>query len=274
MTGVWSLWYGTPIQGSSISDLVNDVVRTRRGFSPTGRDDFTRVLAKLNTPEDFIRNEGRRKLMALHKIEDILPPSTPSLPTLQPSPPSRPRKRLISPTLQRRGLKGPPPGKRDASIDDGKWLKAKEDREDGSTLNTPKSLVPDLPKKSWRAFPSQDIPSLFNYGHVYHYALESLPTCSDKYDKEDEDDQGLGHMTDKPFKNGRKKYIATVSQKASLTEVDVDWLTRHLGHDVRLHREFYRLHESTAELAKVSKLLLAVDNGSLETLKGKTPWPN
>lgn len=92
----------------------------------------------------------------------------------------------------------------DASIDDGKWLKAKEDREDGSTLNTPKSLVPDLPKKSWRAFPSQDIPSLFNYGHVYHYALESLPTCSDKYDKEDEDDQGLGNMTDKPFKNGRK----------------------------------------------------------------------
>ncbi|KAK3720534.1 hypothetical protein QZH41_001987 [Actinostola sp. cb2023] len=103
---------GTPIQGSSISDLVNDVLRTRRGFSPAGRDDFTRVLAKLNTPEDFIRNEGRRKLMALHKIDESLPPSTPSLPTLHPSPPSRPRKRPISPALQKRGLKGPPPGKR------------------------------------------------------------------------------------------------------------------------------------------------------------------
>ncbi|KAK3724615.1 hypothetical protein QZH41_011044 [Actinostola sp. cb2023] len=67
-----------------------------------------------------------------------------------------------------------------------------------------------------------------------------------------------------------RKYIATVSQTAALTEVDVDWLARHLGHDVRVHREFYRLHESTAELAKVSKLLLAVDNGNLESLKGKT----
>ena len=103
---------GTPIQGSSISDLVNDVLRTRKGFSPAGRDDFTRVLAELNTPEDFIRNEGRRKLMALHKIKESLPPSTPSLPTLQPSPPGRPRKRPISPALQRRGLKGSPPGKK------------------------------------------------------------------------------------------------------------------------------------------------------------------
>ncbi|KAK3751113.1 hypothetical protein QZH41_016240 [Actinostola sp. cb2023] len=67
-----------------------------------------------------------------------------------------------------------------------------------------------------------------------------------------------------------RKYIATVSQTAALTEVDVDWLARHLGHDVRVHRDFYRLHESTAELAKVSKLLLAVDNGNLESLKGKT----
>ena len=55
-----------------------------------------------------------------------------------------------------------------------------------------------------------------------------------------------------------RKYIATVSQTAALTEVDVDWPARHLGRDVRVHREFYRFHESTTELAKVSKLSLAV----------------
>ncbi|KAK2565527.1 hypothetical protein P5673_010614 [Acropora cervicornis] len=67
-----------------------------------------------------------------------------------------------------------------------------------------------------------------------------------------------------------RKYIATVSQAAALTEVDVDWLARHLGHDVRVHREFYRLHESTAELAKVCKLLMAVDSGNIKGVLGKS----
>ena len=66
-----------------------------------------------------------------------------------------------------------------------------------------------------------------------------------------------------------RKYIATVSQAAALTEVGVDWLARHLGHDVRIHREFYRLHESTAELAKVSKLLMAVDSGNVKDVVGE-----
>ena len=67
-----------------------------------------------------------------------------------------------------------------------------------------------------------------------------------------------------------RKYIATVSQAAALTEVDVDWLARHLGHDVRVHRDFYRLHESTTELAKVSKLLMAVDSGNIRGVVGKS----
>jgi hypothetical protein len=61
-----------------------------------------------------------------------------------------------------------------------------------------------------------------------------------------------------------------VSQAAALTEMDFDWLARHLGHDVRVHREFYRLHESTVELAKISKLLFAVDHGSIDQLAGKS----
>ena len=67
-----------------------------------------------------------------------------------------------------------------------------------------------------------------------------------------------------------RKYIATVSQAAALTEVDVDWLVRHLVHDVRVQREFYRLHESTTELAKVSKLLMAVDSGNIRGVVGKS----
>ena len=44
----------------------------------------------------------------------------------------------------------------------------------------------------------------------------------------------------------------------------------HLGHDVMVHRDFYRLHESTTELAKVSKLLMAVDSGNIRGVVGKS----
>lgn len=67
-----------------------------------------------------------------------------------------------------------------------------------------------------------------------------------------------------------RKYIATISQVLSLKETEVDWLARHLGHDIRVHRDFYRLHESTIEIAKVSKLLLTVDQGKTGKFAGKT----
>lgn len=67
-----------------------------------------------------------------------------------------------------------------------------------------------------------------------------------------------------------RKYIATISQVLALKENEVDWLARHLGHDTRVHREFYRLHESTIEIAKVSKLLIAVDKGQTTKWAGKT----
>ena len=67
-----------------------------------------------------------------------------------------------------------------------------------------------------------------------------------------------------------RKYIATISQVLSLKETEVDWLARHFGHDIRIHRDFYRLHESTIETAKVSKLLLTVDQGETRKFTGKT----
>lgn len=62
----------------------------------------------------------------------------------------------------------------DPGINGGKWLKAKEDREHGSNLTDHKSLVPDPPQKNWRVFPSYDIPSLFNYGHIVCVAKSRL----------------------------------------------------------------------------------------------------
>ena len=53
--------------------------------------------------------------------------------------------------------------------------------------------------------PVTDILLLFNYGHVYHHALESHPALpSQEKDEDDDVYNSLGHMTDKPFSAGCK----------------------------------------------------------------------
>ena len=65
--------------------------------------------------------------------------------------------------------------KLDPSIDNGKWFASKVLKEssylqENGNLTSP----PFIPSTGRRAFPSNNIPSLFNYGHVHYYALESI----------------------------------------------------------------------------------------------------
>ena len=90
----------------------------------------------------------------------------------------------------------------DLAIDHGKWFAAKVLQENSDVKTNSGSIsIPCIPSTGWRVFPSQNIPSLFNYGHVHYYVLESIQNVADH--PEDNED-GLGHMTDKPLKNGRK----------------------------------------------------------------------
>lgn len=66
-----------------------------------------------------------------------------------------------------------------------------------------------------------------------------------------------------------RKYVATVSQVLNMDENEMDWLASHLGHDIKVHRKFYRMKEDHVELAKVSKLLLAIDRGQIHKYAGK-----
>ena len=38
----------------------------------------------------------------------------------------------------------------------------------------------------------------------------------------------------------------------------IRWLTEHLAYNLDVHREYYRLRESTVELIEVSRLLMAI----------------
>ena len=65
------------------------------------------------------------------------------------------------------------------------------------------------------------------------------------------------------------KYMATVVQMSDLNSNEIEWLANHLGHDVDIYQEYYRLYDNATELSKVSRLLLAVDSGKGEAFKGK-----
>ena len=96
----------------------------------------------------------------------------------------------------------------DVSIDGVKWYAAKALRENSVTQMSEgkRKCIEDIPivplPPDWNNFQSKDIPSYFNYGHIHHYALESIEGLVTDYDEDGDCD--LGHMTDKPLKNGRK----------------------------------------------------------------------
>lgn len=58
-----------------------------------------------------------------------------------------------------------------------------------------------------------------------------------------------------------RKYFATVCQIMNLSDVQLEEVANHMGHKLTVHRRFYRLQHDIIELAKVSKLLLAIENG-------------
>lgn len=66
-----------------------------------------------------------------------------------------------------------------------------------------------------------------------------------------------------------RKHAATLSTVLNMTNTEMDQLATFLGHDIRIHREFYRLPEKTLQLAKISKVLMALENGRLAEFHGK-----
>lgn len=67
----------------------------------------------------------------------------------------------------------------------------------------------------------------------------------------------------------RLRKVATLSMALNLKENKMEQLATCLGHDICVHQEFYRLPGSTMHLAKVSKLLMAMDKGQLSDPQGK-----
>ena len=63
----------------------------------------------------------------------------------------------------------------DPKIDDGKWCELKKT----GCFGKPADADSLIPQNGWQVFPSRNIPSMFNYGLVYYYLLESIENDSD-----------------------------------------------------------------------------------------------
>ena len=60
-----------------------------------------------------------------------------------------------------------------------------------------------------------------------------------------------------------RKQVAILSLIVNLRYNELDVLAQYMGQDIQVHREFYCMQSATMQLAKISKLLLALDKGTL-----------
>lgn len=66
-----------------------------------------------------------------------------------------------------------------------------------------------------------------------------------------------------------RKQLATLAQVLNMSENSQDILATFQGHDIRVHREFYRLPEGALQIAKVTKLLHCINSGTICDYQGK-----
>ncbi|XP_052813784.1 uncharacterized protein LOC128240867 isoform X2 [Mya arenaria] len=65
-----------------------------------------------------------------------------------------------------------------------------------------------------------------------------------------------------------RKQLATLAQILNMKENSQDLLATFQGHDIRIHREFYRLPEDVLQIAKMSKVLRCINNGTINKFSG------
>ena len=46
---------------------------------------------------------------------------------------------------------------------------------------------------------------------------------------------------------------------------ELDVIAQYMGHDIRIHREYYRLPDGTMQISKVAKMLMSLNKGKLPT---------
>lgn len=67
-----------------------------------------------------------------------------------------------------------------------------------------------------------------------------------------------------------RKHLATLSQVFQMSSNDIEQLATFMGHTSDVHKQVYRLPDDVYQTAKITKLLLLMENGKAAEYKGKT----
>ena len=67
-----------------------------------------------------------------------------------------------------------------------------------------------------------------------------------------------------------RKHVATLSQILNLKKNELDVLAQFMGHDIAVHRQFYRLPSETLQSAHIAKIFLLMEKGAVTTEHGKS----
>ena len=67
-----------------------------------------------------------------------------------------------------------------------------------------------------------------------------------------------------------RKHLATQSQVMNLADNEIETLADFTGHYKDIHRKFYQLPSDAMQISKITKILIATENGSKKSLGGKT----
>lgn len=94
----------------------------------------------------------------------------------------------------------------DLGIDNGKWYDIKKQKSAQSTETSKTATMLHSPSTEWKNFPSFNIPALFNYGHAYHYLIESISQfgCPHNSDSESDNNDTGYTTTAKPLRKGKQ----------------------------------------------------------------------
>lgn len=66
-----------------------------------------------------------------------------------------------------------------------------------------------------------------------------------------------------------RKHVATMTQLMNLKSNEIESVANFLGHDLTVHKQYYKLPDSAIHLAKISKLLIAVGGQNVSEFKGR-----
>ncbi|XP_012549781.2 uncharacterized protein LOC105842288 [Bombyx mori] len=67
-----------------------------------------------------------------------------------------------------------------------------------------------------------------------------------------------------------RKHLATLTQLFNMTENDLEQLANFMGHTSAVHKQSYRLPDDIYQTAKISKLLMLMEDGKADAYKGKS----